>query len=93
MDAYEENNDFLSQVYNRFEDNQKEISDIISKHSSNFKIINAVKSTTIDTDKNKRITIYTDIKTPEEIAKQIRNFMSGDKDSDKKMNKPMEETK
>ena len=93
MDAYEEDNDFLSQVYNRFEDNQKEISYIISKHSSNFKIINGIKSTTIDTDKTKRITIYTDIKTPEEIAKQIRNFMSGDKDSDKKMNKPMEETK
>lgn len=93
MDAYEEDNDFLSQVYNRFEDNQKEISDIISKYSANFKIINAVKNTTIDTDRNKRITIYTDIKTPEEIAKQIRNFMSGDKVSDKKMNKPVEETK
>lgn len=93
MDTYEEDNDFLSRVYNRFEDNQKEISDIISKHSANFMIINGVKNTTIDMDKNKRITIYTDIKTPEEIAKQIRNFMSGDKDSDKKMNKPMEETK
>ena len=93
MDAYEKDNDFLSQVYNRFEDNQKEISDIISKHSSNFKIINGIKSTTIDMDKNKRITIYTDIKTPEEIAKQIRNFTSGDKVSNKKMNKSMEETK
>lgn len=90
MDTYEEDNDFLSQVYNRFEDNQKEISDIISKHSANFMIINGVKNTTIDMDKNKRITIYTDIKTPEEIAKQIRNFMSGDKISDKKS---MEETK
>ena len=93
MDTYEKDNDFLSQVYNRFEDNQKEISDIISKHSANFKIINAVKNTTIDIDKTKRITIYTDIKTPEEIAKQIRNFISDDKISDKKMNKPVEETK
>lgn len=93
MDVYEEDNDFLTEVYNRFKDNQKEISDIISKHSANFKIINCIKETTIDMDKNKRITIYTDIKTPEEIAKQIRNFTSGDKVSNKKMNKSMEETK
>ena len=93
MDTYEEDNDFLSQVYNRFKDNQEEISNIISKHSVNFKIINGIKNTTIDMDKNKRITIYTDIKTPEEIAKQIRNFISDDKISDKKMNKPVEETK
>lgn len=93
MDTYEEDNDFLSQVYNRFKDNQEEISNIISKHSANFKIINGIKNTTIDIDKNKRITIYTDIKTPEEIAKQIRNFISDDKISDKKMNKPMEEAK
>lgn len=93
MDTYEEDNDFLSQVYNRFKDNQEEISNIISNHSSNFKIINGIKNTTIDMDKNKRITIYTDIKTPEEIAKQIRNFISDDKISDKKMNKPVEETK
>ena len=93
MDTYEEDNDFLSQVYNRFKDNQEEISNIISKHSANFKIINGIKNTTIDMDKNKRITIYTDIKTPEEIAKQIRNFISDDKISDKKMNKPVEETK
>ena len=93
MDTYEEDNDFLSQVYNRFKDNQEEISNIISKHSVNFKIINGIKNTTIDMDKNKRITIYTDIKTPEEIAKQIRNFISDDKVSDKKMNKPVEEAK
>lgn len=90
MDTYEEDNDFLSQVYNRFKDNQEEISNIISKHSTNFKIINGIKSTTIDMDKNKRITIYTDIKTPEEIAKQIRNFISDEKISD---NKPVEEAK